>query len=104
MTSRATLLAACAAAPSDSAAWVAAVTALGAAARLGFPEPPRRSTGLTRTALLYRVTQSRVFDTDRDQLRTAYHYGTAAEQAALVDYVLAEAGARKKKPVTSTQS
>lgn len=65
--SRAALVAACRAQVAHSPAWLAAVRALGAASKAGFPEAkkPGRPTGLSRGELYHRMLHSHVFDADR---------------------------------------
>lgn len=97
MASRATLLTACHQAAPDSPEWRRAVTALGAASRAGFPPPPPgRKTGENPVHLVERVTRSRVFQEDREELRAAAKYGNPAELPGLVDHVLQQAKERKK--------
>ena len=100
MSTRAELIAACyAAGPAD---WPAAVTALGAASRAGFPVPKRRHyTGLNSGQLIYRMTESHVFDRDRAAIRARIPY---ANHSDIIDWLKDEVKARKQAEKATKQA
>lgn len=93
--SRTDLIAACVTASPDNAAWALAVTQLGRAARAGFPLPkkPGRPTGLTSGELIRRMTESHVFDADREAIRRRIPY---ASHSQIIDWLKIELETRKK--------
>jgi hypothetical protein len=78
--SRLELIAACKAQPPGSPQWKAAVTALGAASKAGFPEAkkPGRPTGLSRGELYHRMLRSHVFDADRQTWESKWYASSTA--------------------------
>lgn len=92
--SRADLIAACKSAQPGSDSWLVAVQALGAASSTGFPPPkkPGRPTGLSSGELIYRMTESHVFDRDRQAIRNRMAY---ASHSQIIEWLKAELITRK---------